>query len=370
LIHRDEHLAFELALHRVPGINACIKHQLIQYFKTAKDAMSACDHDLRQAGLSQKVLKNFHDPDWQGVEKDLAWLQQSGNSIVGYRDTEYPSLLKEIYDPPYLLFIKGDASLLRSIQISMVGSRRPTAAGKQIARHLARELVSNNLVITSGLALGVDSMSHQGALEAHGKTLAVLGNGLDRIYPEKNQGLAEAILESGTIISEYPVGTPPLKQNFPTRNRIISGLSVGTIVIEAAKRSGSLITAKLAAEQGREVFAIPGSILNPLSEGCHWLLKQGAKLTETATDVLEELMTDNNPRVDECAGTGSSEISAICNDKKYHILLDMMGFEAITADELVQTSGLTTAEVSSMLLNMELSGILVSQLDGTYIRVV
>lgn len=370
MIHRDEHLAFELALHRVSGISACIKHQLIHYFKTAKHVMSACDHDLRQAGLSQKVLKNFHDPDWQGVEKDLAWLQHSGNSILVYRDTEFPPLLKEIYDPPYLLFIKGDASLLRRMQISMVGSRRPTAAGKQIARRLARELVSNKLVITSGLALGIDSMCHQAALEAHGKTLAVLGNGLDRIYPEKNRGLAEAILESGTIISEYPIGTPPLKQNFPTRNRIISGLSIGTIVIEAAKHSGSLITAKLAAEQGREVFAIPGSILNPMSEGCHWLLKQGAKLTETASDVLEELVIDNHTRVNESASTGSSELSAICNDEKYHRLLDIMGFEATTADELVQTSGLTTAEVSSMLLNMELSGILVSQLDGTYIRVV
>ena len=367
---RDDLLAFELALHRVSGIRTQLKHQLVQRFDTARDTVHAGDIDLLEAGLTQGELSYLRKLDWRGVERDLAWLENPGNLVVNHRDLAYPDLLKEIHDPPYLIFVKGNASILNCQQISMVGSRRPTAAGKKIACSLARDLVAYGFVVTSGLALGIDSMCHQGALEGQGRTVAVLGNGLDTIYPKKNTQLADAILESGALISEFPVGTPPQRHNFPVRNRIISGLGIGTIVVEAALRSGSLITARLAAEQGRDVFAVPGSILNPMSEGCHWLLKQGARLTESVTDVIEESGIDISHRRLVSEAVVNNNEFPLSMDKNHHVLLEVMGFEPVTVDDLVQTSGLTTAEVSSMLLNMELSGVLESQLDGTFIRII
>ncbi|MDX1518860.1 MAG: DNA-processing protein DprA, partial [Gammaproteobacteria bacterium] len=287
---RDKQTEFDLALHRVPGISASLNFELLRIFGDAERTLLASETELRRVpGITGKILNRIRNPDWHGVEQDMLWLDQDGHGLLSYRDNGYPALLKEIHDPPVLLFINGIPEVLNRPQVSMVGSRRPTAAGKQISRTLAGDLARKNLVITSGLATGIDSMCHTGALDAGGVTVAVLGNGLDQIYPSQNQQLAEAIIDNGVIISEYPVGTRPLKHHFPARNRIISGLSMGTVVIEAAKRSGSLITARFAAEQGREVFAVPGSILNPMSEGCHWLIRQGAKLTEAAKDVTEEL---------------------------------------------------------------------------------
>ncbi len=366
----DGQLQFDLALHRVPGLGLKPRQQLLQHFGSAAEVLRTSKSELRQcAVLSEKVLAGIRAPDWRGVERDLAWLAQPGHSLLKAGDAGYPAMLREIHDPPALLFVQGDTKLLGAVQVSMVGSRRPTAAGKKIAQDLASDLVAHGLVVTSGLASGIDTMAHRGALRAGGGTIAVLAHGPDRIYPQSNRDLAGSIRENGTIITEYPPGVAPLKHHFPVRNRIISGLGLGTVIVEAAIRSGSLITARLALEQGREVFAVPGSILNPLSEGCHWLLKQGARLTETVNDVLEEL-----PRGMYVTDAPVSEINTgnqngLAENRDWQILLDIMGYEPVSVEDLVHTSGLTAAEVSSMLLNMEIIGIVESRYDGTYLRI-
>ncbi len=216
-------------------------------------------------------------------------LEGDNRHLITLHDARYPTLLREIDDAPPMLFIQGDPTILNLPQIAIVGSRNPSASGRQTATDFAHFLASAGLAITSGLADGIDGAAHQGALETKNSTLAVTGTGLDRVYPAKHRELAHRIAEQGALISELPPGTPPIPANFPRRNRIISGLSLGTLVVEAAQKSGSLITARLATEQGREVFAIPGSIHNPLARGCHALIRQGAKLVETAGDILEEL---------------------------------------------------------------------------------
>jgi DNA processing protein len=253
----------------------------------------------------------------------------------------------------------------------MVGSRNPSTSGKQTAREFAQHLASTGLVITSGLALGIDAASHQGALDVDMPTIAVMGTGLDRVYPARHRELAYAIAEQGTLVSEFPIGTSPRAGNFPQRNRIISGLSLGTLVVEAAKRSGSLITARYAGEQGREVFAIPGSIHNPLSRGCHHLIRQGAKLVETAQDVVVELGALAGacaPAPDTRTTTDSARHNATDLDSDYTQLLDLMGFEPISINQLVGTSGLTPAEVSSMLLQLEMSSYIAASPGGLYNR--
>ena len=284
---------------------------------------------------------------------------------------EYPTLLKEIPDPPIILFAHGRLEILKSIQIGVVGSRNPDAAGKKTAGEFARELTYAGATVTSGLALGIDSCSHQGALSANGHTIAVTGNGLDMTYPARNKALAEKIVESGVLVSEFSPGTKPTPANFPRRNRIISGMSTGVLVIQAALRSGSLITARYAMEQGREVFAIPGSIHNPLTKGCHALIKQGAKLVESVNDIIEELGSLATVIIDENA---SNKIKVKNDpdeeklDADYKVLLDSMAYDPISIDRLIELTGLTTDSISSMLLILELRGLVVSQAGGVYVR--
>lgn len=367
--NREEQLRHELALNRVQGLSASHKSMLCHRLGSAVAVFNSPASSLLRFGLSRAVMQALQSPDWRAVERDLAWSRQNDHHILGMQDPAYPALLKEIADPPFLLFVRGNTGILDCLQISIVGTRKPTASGRQIARRLATDLAAYGLVITSGLATGIDSMSHQGALEGGGWTVAVLGNGADVIYPRGNARLVEKILERGAVVTEYSPGTPPRKQNFPARNRIISGLSVGTIVVEAAIRSGSLITARTAVEQGRDVFAVPGSTLNPVAHGCHWLIKQGARLTESATDILEELSFEMRRAQPVATGQNAGEPAGAGSKAEEAVLLEAIGFEPISVDELVRTSGLTAAEVSSMLLNMELSGLIESQLDGTYIRV-
>jgi DNA processing protein len=258
---------------------------------------------------------------------------------------------------------------LQSPQLAIVGSRNPTPNGRITAQDFARHLADVGLTITSGLALGIDAASHLGALESDGYTIAVMGTGLDRVYPARNRDLAHAVAERGALVSEYPLGTTPRPENFPRRNRIISGLSMGTLVVEAALQSGSLTTAHHAVEQGREVFAIPGSIHNPLSRGCHRLIREGAKLVETAEDILSELSALNQalnspPKTLEKHYDTSESL-----DQEYERLLDTMGFAPTPVDQLVSLSGLTAEEVSSMLLILELQGYVGSSPGGLYIRV-
>jgi DNA processing protein len=265
------------------------------------------------------------------------------------------------------LYVHGNVAALHTPQLAIVGSRNPSAGGQETAHAFAAHLASVGLTITSGLALGIDAASHAGALDSSGTTVAVMGTGLDRVYPARHRELAHEIVSGGgALVAEFPVGTGPRPENFPRRNRIISGLSLGTLVVEAAPRSGSLTTARHAVEQGREVFAIPGSIHNPLARGCHALIRQGAKLVETAADVLEELgvFIEHAPQTSSPLPAASPDTPS----SEQSQLLDYMGFDIITIDQLVARSGLTAAAVSSMLLILELDGRVVSQAGGRYVR--
>ena len=277
-------------------------------------------------------------------------------------------MLKEIADPPSILYVQGDIELLSQWKIAIVGSRNPSRSGRDTAFEFGCFLAQGDIAICSGMAMGIDAAAHQGALSGRGKTIAVVGTGLDRIYPAKHRDLAHDIVENGLMISEFPLGTPPRPENFPRRNRIISGLSLGTLVVEAATKSGSLITARQALEQGREVFAIPGSIHNPLARGCHQLIREGAKLVETASDIIEELGALAAVSL-PTAASFEADKSDHELDGDYQVLLDCLAYDPIEVDSLIQQSGLTADAVSSMLLLLELQGQVESLPGGRYVRV-
>ena len=346
---------------------------MVAYFGSARAVLDADRDALLQFNIRQDTVDKIKSPDMAGVERDLAWLEKPGHQIICFDDSRYPSTLKNISDPPLLLFAIGDLDYLQRPQLAMVGSRTPTAVGLRTAEDFACYLSNAGLTITSGLAQGIDSACHQGALQGLAGTVAVVANGLHTIYPACNKALARQISEHGCVISEAPVGIAPQKGLFPRRNRLISGLAVGTLVVEAAKESGSLITARLAMEQGREVFAIPGSIHNPLARGCHSLIRQGAKLVETADDILEELAMLVNidlarhTTAPNRAGFPASD-APVALDDSYQQLLASMAFEPVSIDEMVERSHLKAAEIASMLLILELQGVVVSQ-SGRYARV-
>ena len=365
----QDDLRYWLALHHTPGLGAIKFQQLLSLFPSPRDFFVLPSAERREILPLPPAGRAFlAAPGWDRVEADLAWLDGESRHILTLQDPAYPALLKEIPDPPPLLFVRGDPGLLSLPQIAIVGSRNPSAGGRSIAEDLARSLAMAGLLVTSGLALGIDAASHRGALQAEGLTLAVAGTGPDRVYPARHRELAQAILARGAVISEFSPGTPALPSNFPRRNRIISGLSLGVLVIEAAQKSGSLITARLAAEQGREVFALPGSIHNPLARGCHHLIRQGAKLVEGVEDVLEELgplaACVGAPRADEAPRQNMTADL----DGEQRRLLQALGFEPVSIDALVARSGLTAEVVSSMLLTMELQGCVTSN-GGHYCRV-
>jgi DNA processing protein len=359
-------LRYWLALLYAPGVGSVLFERILSVNIKPEQLFNNPADDVlgKDVKLPVKTLSYFKSPDWARVEKDLAWAGKSGCQIISLADLRYPSLLKEIPVPPPLLFVRGNPDVLSMPQLAIVGSRNPSAGGRQIAQDYARQLAQTGLTITSGLALGIDAASHGGALQ-EGITVAVAGTGPDRIYPARHRELAHRIVESGAIVSEFPLGTPPLASNFPRRNRIISGLSLGTLVVEAAVKSGSLITARLASEQGREVFAIPGSIHNPLSRGCHMLIRQGAKLVENTTDILEEL----GPLVSLVLEAIPEELKAANQDiiDTQDPVIEKMGFEPISIDVLVERCGLTPEKVSSMLLSLELQG-RVTSTGGLYSR--
>lgn len=314
--------------------------------------------------LPEKLRSALHHPDWPQVEQDLLWLESSDRFVLTLTDPRYPPLLREIPDPPPLLFVQGDVDCLQNWQLAVVGSRNPSASGRDSAYEFARYLASGGLHICSGLADGIDAAAHKGALAGGGKTIAVVGTGLDRVYPAKNRDLAHQIAGQGAIVSEFPLGTPPLAENFPRRNRIISGLSLGTLVIEAALKSGSLITARMAMEQSREVFAMPGSIHNPLARGCHQLIREGAKLVETADHIIEELgALAEFAQITDPTANNQPQTLPVGEDTEYQQLFAYLGYDPIHIDELISRSGLTADAVSSMLLLLELQG-RVSALPG------
>ena len=290
-----------LALNHLYGLSSEDIACFIKNIESGKAILTSSKPSLKNAGFSRKLIEQIQRIDWSAVDRELQWAEISENHVVTVLDADYPKQLCEIKSPPLVLFVQGDINLLSQPQLAMVGSRNATPIGVETAEQFARYLTQCGLTITSGLALGIDAASHCGAIRS-GKTIAVLGTGLDFIYPKRNQQLAIEIVKSGgAVISEFPLGTPPERKNFPRRNRIISGLSLGVLVVEATLYSGSLITARLAGEQGREIFAIPGSIHNPVARGCHQLIRCGAKLVETAQDIIEELAFKpnmNSPKIE------------------------------------------------------------------------
>ena len=301
-------------------------------------------------------------------DPDLEWAKAPNHHIVESASPDFPELLQQIPGPPQRLFVAGNKEALHLPALAIVGSRNPTEGGRQNAYEFAKYLGRSGFCIVSGLAQGIDTAAHEGALDAGAMTVAFLGHGIDRIYPAANTGLAKRIVSQGALCSEFPLGAEPRREHFPQRNRLISGLCLGTLVVEAAKRSGSLISARLAAEQGREIFAIPGSIHNPMSRGCHQLIRQGAKLVESAADIIDELapLVEHLLQATEEPATPAPGRSG--DDADYQVLLKALGFDPVTTDQLAETSGLTIEQVSSMLLILELEGKIEAQAGGRYSR--
>jgi len=333
---------------------------------------------LRALGLERETIEALHAPDPDRLEACLGWLDHPRHHLVTRADALYPPLLARIPDPPVALFVNGCAGALVRAQVGIVGSRNATAGGLAIAREFAAALSRAGLVVTSGLADGIDGAAHAAAIDAGGWTLAVAGTGPDQVYPAKHRELAGKIVDNGAVITSFAPGTGPRPGHFPARNRIISGMSAGILVVEAGMRSGSLITARLAGEQGREVFAIPGSIRNPQARGCHRLLRQGARLVETPDELLDEL----RPLVGELAGelalrldagteagaAGQSREGAAGVDAESRALLEAIGYDPVSVDELIARSGLDTRQVSALLLQLELDGRVSALGGGRYCR--
>jgi DNA processing protein len=352
----DADLAAWIELSLVPGLGGQSLRKLLSTFGLPRHVFEASAGALARA-VPEPLARSILDRNRSGaVERSLEWVSAPRHAIVTLADPGYPKQLLEIPDPPALLYVQGDAAYLSSTSLAVVGSRNATPQGLSNAEAFARVLSVAGITVVSGLALGIDSAAHRGGLEGPAGTIAVLGTGADVVYPRQNQRLAAEIAVRGALVSEFPLGTPPLQANFPRRNRLISGLSRGCLVVEAAHPSGSMITARLAAEQGRDVFAIPGSIHSPLSKGCHALIKQGAKLVESAQDVLDELGVTAAARAPHTAPADAG-------------LLRHMGFDSCDIDTLVARSGLTAEAVSAMLLQLELEGRVGSLPGGLYQRV-
>lgn len=342
-----------LRLLETPGVGRESARRLLSAFGSPQavfDAPATVRQELVSASQAA-ALRNPPESFEALLAATLAWLDADvaeARAVISLGDEHYPKTLLDTADPPLLLYTQGRLNLLQARSMAVVGSRNPTAQGIDNARAFSAHLSNAGLTIVSGLALGVDAAAHAGGLEGTGSTIAVVGTGLDRVYPKRNLNLAHRIASGGLIVSEYPLGTPPLTANFPLRNRIIAGLAEGTLVIEAAVQSGSLITARMANEGGRDVFAVPGSIHSPLSRGCHALIKQGAKLVETAQDILEELQP---------AAVGRASAQAMSPPREAsEPLLNAIGFDPVTLDALVGRTGQSAAELSVRLLDLEFEG--------------
>ena len=352
--------------------------RMLQQFGGIDSLVRASPPALSRAGLDPETIHALRHPDEKLLASDLRWLEQPQHGLVTWDSERYPALLRDISSPPAALFADGDVECLWQPQLAIVGSRNPTAGGIENARDFSAALTQQGLTISSGLAGGIDGTAHAAALDAGGTTVAVTGTGVDRIYPARNRGLAERIRGHGVMVSEFPPGTGAMKSHFPSRNRIISGLSLGVLVVEAGLNSGSLITARLAAEQGREVFALPGSIHNPMAKGCHRLIREGARLVETVGQILEELA----PLAGRLASglQGSKEACKtpeldkptldpqLASNPDFRKLWRCLGHDPAPADSLIRASGLTAKAVSAMLLLLELRGMVEAHPGGAFSR--
>jgi len=369
----DEALAW-LALLRAPGLGAATIRTLVARHGSARSAVAQA---RREPSIPSAARDAVCSPDRDTQAADRHWLEQPGHHLIPFASDDYPALLRDIPSPPAALFVAGDPTHLWSAQIAIVGSRNATAGGLANARAFARAFAQSGNVVTSGLAEGIDGAAHAAALDAGGTTIAVLGTGTDVIYPRQHGDLAARIRASGALVSEFPPGTAGKPEHFPRRNRIIAGLSLGTLVIEAGLNSGSLITARLAAEQGREVFALPGSIHSPLARGCHKLIRDGAMLVETADEVLGQLrgigarLADHlRGRLGDHAAGAGAEIPALetaKRDPEYNRLLGALDHAPVSLDELADRSRLPVAALSSMLLVLELEGVVSAASGGRYV---
>ena len=363
-----------LALASLPRFSPRQRQALLDHTAAATDLLTMTPATLKAMGLRAETIAavrawqtSDHDhPLWQRLTRILADCRDHGVGVVSWGDAAYPEALRHIHQPPLVLYTLGDPALLGRDQIGVVGSRNATPAGLDHARRFATELSQRGLMVTSGLALGIDGAAHAGALDADQPTVAVIGCGLDRLYPARHRALAQRIARHGLIVSEYPPGTPARAPHFPQRNRIISGLSRGILVVEAGLNSGSLITARLALEQGREVFAIPGSIHSPVARGCHQLIKQGARLVETVDDILEELGTwwTLQPKGDSPAPAGPDLTGLAAREIA---VLEALGYDPLSTDTLVQSTGLPADQLMQSLLLLELEG-LVCPTPGGFVR--
>lgn len=347
-----------LALNRINNMGPRTVIRLLQQWPNLEEMFQLPAHQLEHAGLPTALATAISAFDLKQVEADLHWQETKNHRLLTWCDPEYPPLLKEIHDPPIVLYAIGNLACVQSPTVAMVGSRKPSITGSETAWRFAFELAKENITIVSGLALGIDAQAHSGCLAAGGKTIAVMGTGIDCIYPRRHARLADKISENGLLLSELPLQSPPAALHFPRRNRIISGLSLSTLVVEAAIRSGSLITARLALEQNRDVLAIPGSIYNPESRGCHHLLQQGAKLVTTSNDVLDELRMD-------CTQGATELVFTLARENEN--LVKCIGFELTTVDQIIVRSGLSVEKVVCDLAELELQGI-VKAIPGGYMR--
>ncbi len=357
----DADLEAWLRLSLIDGIGAQTLRKLLLEFSTPAGVLAASQRSLAAvvpARLASAITAGGAAA--EQLSAAAAWLDDPANHIITLADPEYPQSLLQIADPPALLYAKGRVGLLRQPGFAIVGSRNATAQGMGNAEAFATTLGDAGLVIISGLALGIDAAAHRGGLASRASTIAVVGTGLDSVYPARNRPLAHDIAAGGLIISEFALGTPPLAGNFPRRNRLICGLARGVLVVEAAVSSGSLITARLAADQGREVFAIPGSIHSPLAKGCHALIKQGAKLVESAQDILEEL---------GAVAPSAQQDTASAAANGDHVLLAHIGFEPVDVQALCTGSGLAAAEVNAALTSLEIDGRIESLPGGRWQRI-
>lgn len=362
-----------LHLLNAPGLGFVRVTQLLKTYQNIDNILDQKSFDPALK-IPTKAVSYLNTVSNDDIATELAWLEKPNNHLLTFDDPLYPPQLKQTSDPPILLFVKGDTNALLLPQLAVVGSRNASQGGLNNAQAFCYDLSKKGLVITSGLAAGVDATAHQAALDAKGQTIAVMGTGINSIYPKSNQKLAKSIAnEGGAVISEFPFNTPPSAHNFPRRNRVIAGLSLGTLVIEAAQKSGTLITARLSMENNRPVMAIPGSIHNPLAKGCHFLIKQGAKLVESAQDIMEEL----SPNIDMLTAELRSSMDQIpskaleTNNKTPNIeltetqqhIFNQIDFNPISFDDIVRRTQLSSSDIASNLLILELSG-LVEKLPG------
>lgn len=355
-----------LRLTLVPGLGAATIRALLQQFGLPESVLARSRSELARFAPAPALEALHSDEIDRQVSRSLDWASRPGHSVLTLADEDYPRLLLEVPDPPVLLFAHGRTELLRRPALAIVGSRNATAQGRSSAESFARTFSEAGLTIVSGLALGVDAAAHRGGLAAQGSTIAILGTGIDVRYPPHNSNLADQIAQEGLLLSEFPLGTRALGHNFPRRNRLISGLSVGCLVVEAALGSGSLITARCAAEQGREVFAIPGSIHSPLAKGCHALIKSGAKLVESADDVLAELPGFGSLARAKTATRASAPRTADAENEDP--VLANMGFDPVDVDLLCARMGWPVERVTSELLRLELEGRIATLPGGLYQR--